>query len=153
MKSTNQAIAATLAVALNPLSGFRHETVPVPGWGTDVVVRAPSPSDHLFHAQALRLAAGIEAGVDDQEIIESKLRAPGTDYTRASAALFVRTVFVQTEAGPRRLCQDENLDEVAAAFGPIHAQLVAKALELGNLIEGAAETAKKPSRKRRTSAS
>ncbi|MCB7172400.1 phage tail assembly chaperone, partial [Lactiplantibacillus plantarum] len=73
--------------------------------------------------------------------------------TRASASLLVRTLFEQTEQGPRRVFDDEDVDVVAAAYGLAHAKLVAKAIELGNLGEGAQQRAKKPSRKRQTSVS
>lgn len=140
-------------VAADPLAGFKHEAVTVPEWeGATVIVRAPSPADHLFHLRAIWAAAGIDPG-EDQDIVRAKLEAPGVDYTRASASLLVRTLFEQTEAGPMRVFMDEDVDIVLAAYGKVHAGLVAKAIELGNLGEGAQERAKKPSRKPRTSAS
>ncbi|MFY3461243.1 phage tail assembly chaperone [Achromobacter xylosoxidans] len=140
-------------VAADPLAGFKHESVTVPEWeGATVIVRAPSPGDHLFHIRAIWAAAGVDPG-EDQDSVRAKLDAPGVDYTRASASLLVRTLFEQTEHGPRRVFGDDDVDMVAAAYGPAHATLVAKAIELGNLGEGAQERAKKPSRKRQTSVS
>ena len=69
------------------------------------------------------------------------LDAPGWT-TRASASLLVRTLYEQTEAGPRRVFGDADVDAVAAAFGPAHLMLAAKAIELGNLGEGADAHAK-----------
>jgi len=140
-------------VAADPLAGFKHEAVTVPEWeGATVIVRAPSPGDHLFHIRAIWAAAGVDPG-EDQDAVRAKLDAPGVDYTRASASLLVRTLFEQTEDGPVRVFSDEDVDKVAAAYGNVHAGLVAKAIALGNLGEGAQERAKKPSRKRPTSAS
>lgn len=151
---TKQHIVDVRAMAANPLSGFRHESVPVPEWdGVTVIIRAPSPGDHLFHVRAIWAAAGIVPG-EDEATAKPKLNAPATDYTGASAALLVRTLFEQTPEGRiTRVFTDEDVGQVAAAYGPVHARLVAKAIELGNLSAGAAEAAKKPSRKRRTSVS
>lgn len=140
-------------VAADPLAGFKHESVMVPEWeGATVIVRAPSPGDHLFHIRAIWAAAGVEPG-EDQDTVRAKLDAPGVDYTRASASLLVRTLFEQTEVGPVRVFSDDDVDMVAAAYGNVHAGLVAKAIALGNLGEGAQERAKKPSPKRRNSGS
>ncbi|CAB3859306.1 hypothetical protein LMG26788_02177 [Achromobacter pulmonis] len=140
-------------VAADPLAGFKHEFVTVPEWeGATVIVRAPSPGDHLFHIRAIWAAAGVEPG-EDQDTVRAKLDAPGVDYTRASASLLVRTLFEQTEVGPVRVFSDDDVDMVAAAYGNVHAGLVAKAIALGNLGEGAQERAKKPSTKRRNSGS
>lgn len=140
-------------LAADPLAGFAHETLTVPQWqDARVIVRAPSAGDHLFHIRAIWAAAGVVPG-EDNETVRAKLDAPGVDYTRASASLLVRTLFEQTEHGPRRVFSDDDVDMVAAAYGPAHATLVARAIELGNLGEGAQERAKKPSRKRQTSVS
>lgn len=140
-------------VAADPLAGFKHESVTVPEWeGATVIVRAPSPGDHLFHIRAIWAAAGVEPG-EDQDIVRAKLDAPGVDYTRASASLLVRTLFEQTDVGPVRVFSDDDVDMVAAAYGNVHAGLVAKAIALGNLGEGAQERAKKPSPKHRNSGS
>ncbi|CAB3849789.1 hypothetical protein LMG26846_01930 [Achromobacter insuavis] len=140
-------------VAADPLAGFKYEAVTVPEWeGATVIVRAPSPGDHLFHIRAIWAAAGVVPG-EDNEVVRAKLDAPGVDYTRASASLLVRTLFEQTEVGPVRVFSDDDVDMVMAAYGNVHAGLVAKAIALGNLGEGAQERAKKPSRKRPTSAS
>lgn len=141
------------SLAADPLAGFRHEAVSVPEWqGAQVIVRAPSPGDHLFHIRAIWAAAGVDPG-ESQDAVRAKLDAPGVDYTRASASLLVRTLFEQTEVGPMRVFKDEDVDVVMAAYGEVHARLVTKAIALGNLGEGAQERAKKPSRKRQTSAS
>ena len=140
-------------LAVDPLAGFHHETVTVPQWqDARVIVRAPSAGDHLFHIRAIWAAAGVVPG-EDNDTVRAKLDAPGVDYTRASASLLVRTLFEQTGNGPQRVFRDEDVDIVAAAYGLAHATLVAKAIELGNLGEGAQERAKKPSRKRQTSVS
>lgn len=141
-------------LASNPLSGFRHEAVPVEAWGgASVIVRAPTPGDHLFHVKLLWDAAGVDPAKDDEATVQAKIKSPGVDYTRAAAGLLVRVLFEETADGPRRIFSDSEIDEVAVAYGPPHAVLLAKALELGNLVEGAAVAAKKPSRKRRTSGS
>lgn len=149
-----QAHVSVRAFAANPLAGFRHVSLPVPEWdGVTVIVRAPSPGDHIFHVRAIWAAAGIVPGESDESARE-KLNAPATDYTRASAALLVRTLFeAGTDGSVTRVFADDDVGHVAAAYGPVHARLVAKAIELGNLGEGAAEVAKKPSRKRRASGS
>lgn len=140
-------------LAANPLAGFRHEALSVEEWeDARVIVRAPSPSDRLFHVRAIWEAAGVTPG-DEELAVKQKLDAPATDYTRASAALLVRTLFLPTAEGARRVFTDAEVDRVAAAFGPVHARLVAKSIELGNLAEDEADVAKKPSRKRPTSVS
>lgn len=145
--------AGVRGLAADPLAGFAHETLSVPQWqDARVIVRAPSAGDHLFHIRAIWAAAGVVPG-EDNETVRVKLDAPGVDYSRASASLLVRTLFEQTEHGPRRVFSDDDVDMVAAAYGPAHATLVARAIELGNLGEGAQERAKKPSRKRQTSVS
>lgn len=141
------------ARAVDPLAGLSHEAVDVPEWGgAKVIVRAPTPSDHLWHVNLIWAAAGVVPG-EAQEAIQAKLGAAGVDYTRASAALLVRTLFEQSPEGVRRVFQDEDLDEVVPAYGPVHARLAAKAMELGNLLEGAETRAKKPSKSRRASSS
>ncbi|KCB48640.1 phage tail assembly chaperone [Bordetella hinzii] len=137
----------------NPLSGFRHESLIVPEWdGAAVIVRAPSPSDFFFHRRLLWEDAGVQPG-ESEVAVRARLETDGFDYSRAAAALLVRTLFQAGEQGVQRVFQDQELERVAAAYGPVHERLVAKALELGNLEEGAADRAKKPSGKRRTSAS
>jgi len=144
---------ALRTLAANPLAGFRHEALVVAEWeDARVIVRAPSPGDRLFHVRAIWEAAGVTQG-DEELAVKQKLDAPATDYTRASAALLVRTLFEQGAEGAQRVFADADVDQVAAAFGPVHARLVAKSIELGNLTDEGADIAKKPSRKRQTSVS
>ena len=152
IKARAKAPASLRDRVTDPLAGFRSEALSVPEWdGASVIVRAPSPSDHLFHIRAIWAAAGVTPGEADDSV-RAKLDAPGVDYTRASASLLVRTLYEQTEAGPRRVFGDADVDAVAAAFGPAHLMLAAKAIELGNLGEEPTRT-QKPSRKRQTSVS
>ena len=151
IKARAKAPASLRDRVTDPLAGFRSEALNVPEWdGASVIVRAPSPSDHLFHIRAIwpprasRPARPMTAC--------ALLDAPGVDYTRASASLLVRTLYEQTEAGPRRVFGDADVDAVAAAFGPAHLMLAAKAIELGNLGREPTRT-QKPSRKRQTSVS
>ena len=133
IKARAKAPASLRDRVTDPLAGFRSEALNVPEWdGASVIVRAPSPSDHLFHIRAIWAAAGVTPGEADDSV-RAKLDAPGVDYTRASASLLVRTLYEQTEAGPRRVFGDADVDAVAAAFGPAHLMLAAKAIELGNL--------------------
>ena len=142
IKARAKAPASLRDRVTDPLAGFRSEALNVPEWdGASVIVRAPSPSDHLFHIRAIWAAAGVTPGEADDSV-RAKLDAPGVDYTRASASLLVRTLYEQTEAGPRRVFGDADVDAVAAAFGPAHLMLAAKAIELGNLGEGADAHAK-----------
>lgn len=152
--SQNNNHGGVRAFAANPLTGFRHISIPVPEWGgVTVIVRAPSPGDHMFHVREIWAATGIVPG-ESGETVQQKLNAPATDYTRANAAMLVRTLFEEGADGSVvRVFADDEVGQVAAAYGPVHARIVAKAVELGNLGEGAEEVAKKPSRKRRTSGS
>ena len=108
-----------------------------------------SPSDHLFHIRAIWAAAGVTPGEADDSV-RAKLDAPGVDYAPRPACWCARCTSRPKPA--RAAFGDADVDAVAAAFGPAHLMLAAKAIELGNLGEGA-DARKKPSRKRQTSVS
>ena len=92
IKARAKAPASLRDRVTDPLAGFRSEALNVPEWdGASVIVRAPSPSDHLFHIRAIWAAAGVTPGEADDSV-RAKLDAPGVDYTRASASLLVRTL-------------------------------------------------------------
>ena len=58
IKARAKAPASLRDRVTDPLAGFRSEALNVPEWdGASVIVRAPSPSDHLFHIRAIWAAA------------------------------------------------------------------------------------------------
>ena len=82
IKPARQAPASLRDRVTDPLAGFRSEALNVPEWdGASVIVRAPSPSDHLFHIRAIWAAAGVTPGEADDSV-RAKLDAPGVTHPR-----------------------------------------------------------------------
>lgn len=124
---------------LDPLRNFKHESVQVEEWeGATVVIRALSAGDWLdYRRRALeqvrqaRVAAGLSAEppVDDEG---DQPQEPLIEVFSVPLYAFVlaRTLF---ELSGRRLFSDDDVDELAEAFSPVHDQLVAKAFELSGV--------------------
>ena len=153
IKARARAPASLRDRVTDPLAGFRSEALNVPEWdGASVIVRAPSPSDHLFHIRAIWAAAGVTPGEADDSV-RAKLDAPGVDYTRASASLLVRTLYEQTEAGPRRVLRRRRRGRRGRGFRPGAPDAGGQGDRAGQPRGGSRRARKKPSRKRQTSVS
>ncbi|KVL10760.1 phage tail assembly chaperone [Burkholderia ubonensis] len=122
------------AAILNPLCGWRHEFVPMPEWGGQLVaVREPSLEDRAFWLDQLTAEAGVEPG-DSEDAVRQKYRKVRAEAHRSAfARLFVRVLHVDTPCGWRRMFVDEDADLVASAYGAAHDRIVNKALDLGKL--------------------
>jgi hypothetical protein len=124
---------------LDPLRNFKHESVQVEEWeGATVVIRALSAGDWLeYRRRALeqvrlaRVAAGLSTQppvVDGEDQPEERLIEVFS--VPLYAFVLARTLF---ELSGRRLFGDDDVDELAEAFSPVHDRLVAKAFELSGV--------------------
>jgi hypothetical protein len=124
---------------LDPLRNFKHESVQVEEWeGATVVIRALSAGDWLeYRRRALeqvrqaRVAAGLSAELHVGDNGDQP-REPLIEVFSVPLYAFVlaRTLF---ELSGRRLFSDDDVDELAEAFSPVHDQLVAKAFGLSGV--------------------
>lgn len=124
---------------LDPLRNFKHESVQVDEWeGATVVIRALSAGDWLeYRRRALdqvrqaRVAVGLSA---EPPVVEGEdqPQEPLIEVFSVPLYAFVlaRTLF---ELSGRRLFSDDDVDELAEAFSPVHDQLVAKVFELSGV--------------------
>lgn len=124
---------------LDPLRNFKHESVQVEEWeGATVVIRALSAGDWLeYRRRALeqlrqaRVAAGLNAQPPVVEG-EDQSQEPLIEVFSVPLYAFVlaRTLF---ELSGRRLFSDDDVDELAEAFSPVHDRLVARAFDLSGV--------------------
>ena len=134
------------AFALDPLRNFKHETVAVAEWGGALVtVRALSAGDWVEYrrrAAELVSAARVEAGLSPHavEVAEGE-EAPPERHVEVNANVLYAFVLVRTlfDENQQRVFSDEDIDEVAEAFSPVHDRLSAKVFELSGVgvTEGA----------------
>ena len=134
------------AMALDPLRNFKHETVVVDEWGgAQVIVRALSAGDWVEYrrrAAELVSAARVDAGLSARavEVVEGEDVSPEPQVEINGNVLYafvlVRTLFDENQ---QRVFSDEDIDEVAEAFSPVHDRLSAKVFELSGVgvTEGA----------------
>ncbi|CRM53178.1 Phage tail assembly chaperone [Pseudomonas sp. 31 R 17] len=124
---------------LDPLRNFKHESVQVEEWeGATVVIRALSAEDWLeYRRRALDQVrqARVAAGLSTQPPVvdgEGQPEEPLIEVFSVPLYAFVlaRTLF---ELSGRRLFGDDDVDELAEAFSPVHDRLVAKAFELSGV--------------------
>lgn len=124
---------------LDPLRNFKHESVQVEEWqGATVVIRALSAGDWLeYRRRALeqvrlaRVAAGLSAQppvIEDEDQPEEPLIEVFS--VPLYAFVLARTLF---ELSGRRLFSDDDVDELAEAFSPVHDRLVARAFDLSGV--------------------
>lgn len=135
------------SLALDPLRNFKHEPVIVPEWdNASVTVRALSAGDWLgYRTRSLevleeaRLAAGLPARPAPVEDGQPDPEEPNVEFNSSFifAFVLVRTLFDQHRT---RVFDDDDVDEVAQAFSPVHDRLVAKAFELSGIEAGADAT-------------
>ncbi|WP_375153866.1 phage tail assembly chaperone [Brenneria goodwinii] len=116
-------------LALAPGAGFRTKTIPVPEWnGVKVTLREPSAN---AWSRARKLLA--DAGDADTEIDEDRVQRG----LKADVVLFIDILL--DESGSL-VFSENDVDELALKFGPVHTRLLRQALALSNLNE---EDAKK----------
>ena len=137
------------AMALDPLRNFKHETVVVDEWGgAQVIVRALSAGDWVEYrrrAAELVSAARVDAGLSARavEVAEGEDVSPEPQVEINGNVLYafvlVRTLFDENQ---QRVFSDEDIDEVAEAFSPVHDRLSAKVFELSGV--GVTEVAPDP---------
>ena len=128
------------AFALDPLRNFKHETVAVAEWGGALVtVRALSAGDWVEYrrrAAELVSAARVEAGLSAYvvEAAEGE-ESPPEPQVEVNANLLYAFVLVRTlfDENQQRVFCDEDVDEVAEAFSPVHDRLSARVFELSGV--------------------
>lgn len=126
-------------LALDPLRNFKHETLSVEQWDdAQVIVRALSAGDWLDYRKRTtdlitqaRIDAGLPPLADDNE--DDPQLPAGFSATALYAFVLVRTLFDETHA---RVFEDEDVDDVTAAFSPVHDRLVSKAFALSGVEAG-----------------
>ena len=119
--------------ALAKDSGFRFKETTVPEWdNTRVVLREPSGEGWL------RWQEIISSGSDDEEISVSE-RAHRN--LCADVVLFI-DVLCDTDKQP--VFGPEDLEQVRAIYGPIHARLLKQGLDLISTADDAREKSQPP---------
>lgn len=120
--------------ALHPVSNFKHEAVAVPEWGETVVIRAMSAGDWAdYRRRSLELITDARKSAGLPEVYEAgDAEAVQLDVPAAPiyALVLVRTLFDESLV---RVFSDNDVDEVTAAFSPVHDRLVSKAFELSGV--------------------
>ena len=128
------------AFALDPLRNFKHETVAVAEWGGALVtVRALSAGDWVEYrrrAAELVSSARVEAGLSAHmvEAAEGEESSP-EPQVEVNANLLYAFVLVRTlfDENQQRVFSDDDVDEVAEAFSPVHDRLSARVFELSGV--------------------
>ena len=128
------------AFALDPLRNFKHETVAVAEWGGALVtVRALSAGDWVEYrrrAAELVSAARVEAGLSAHavEVAEGE-EVPAEPQVEVNANVLYAFVLVRTlfDENQQRVFSDDDVDEVAEAFSPVHDRLSARVFELSGV--------------------
>ena len=128
------------ALALDPLRNFKHETVAVAEWGGALVtVRALSAGDWVEYrrrAAELVSAARVEAGLSAHVVeVDEGEESPPEPQVEVNANLLYAFVLVRTlfDENQQRVFCDEDVDEVAEAFSPVHDRLSARVFELSGV--------------------
>ena len=113
------------AIASSPFAGFRHKKVEVPEWSegrakpVEVFLREPSAGAWLAwqeKSQKLKDAEAILTAVDKAQI-----------QLESDVILFMS---VLCDEDGETVFKEEDQPEVLRFYGPVHARLVAAALEL-----------------------
>lgn len=134
------------AFALDPLRNFKHETVAVEEWGgAEVTIRALSAGDWVEYrrrAAELVSAARVEAGLSARATESTEGEdAPPEPQVEVNANVLYAFVLVRTlfDENQQRVFSDDDADDVAEAFSPVHDRLSAKVFELSGVgvTEGA----------------
>ena len=128
------------AFALDPLRNFKHETVAVAEWGGALVtLRALSAGDWVEYrrrAAELVSAARVEAGLSAHvvEAAEGE-ESPPEPQVEVNANVLYAFVLVRTlfDENQQRVFSDDDVDEVAEAFSPVHDRLSARVFELSGV--------------------
>ena len=128
------------AMALDPLRNFKHETVGVDEWGgAQVIVRALSAGDWVEYrrrAAELIAAARVEVGLSAQApVVAEGEEAPAEPQVDVNSNVLYAFVLVRTlfDENQQRVFSDDDVDEVAEAFSPVHDRLSAKVFELSGV--------------------
>lgn len=145
MARTKTAEAGIRAFALDPLCNFKHQETQVPEWGgATIIIRALSAGDWVEYRRraidlvaAARVAAGLKAqpapvAEGEEVVLEPDVEVPSSVLY---AFVLARTLFDESKV---RVFADEDVNEVAEAFSPVHDRLVGKAFELSGVEVGAA---------------
>ncbi|MGF6096935.1 phage tail assembly chaperone [Pseudomonas sp. 18175] len=124
---------------LDPLRNFKHESVQVDEWeGATVVIRALSAGDWLeYRRRALEQVrqARVAAGLSEERPVGDEGDQPQEPLIEVFSVPLYAFVLARTlfELSGRRLFGDDDVDELAEAFSPVHDRLVAKAFELSGV--------------------
>ncbi|MCB8889930.1 phage tail assembly chaperone [Vreelandella malpeensis] len=121
---------------LQPLAGYRHKTMDVPTSSAQVIVREPSGDDWLMWQARLQAVAGEEVSEENAEAVAERIECHD-DHT-PEAAMLVR-VLIDPKTYDR-LFSDDDVDLVAANWGPVYGRYLNAAFELAG-ITGAAPVA------------
>ncbi|NDL70506.1 phage tail assembly chaperone [Vreelandella alkaliphila] len=124
---------------LQPLAGYRHKTMDVPTTSAKVIVREPSSDDWLMWQARLQAVAGEEVSEENAAAIAQRIEADD-DHT-PEAVMLVR-VLIDPKTN-ERLFSDDDVDAVAAGWGPVYGRYLAAAFQLAGIGEKPVEAAKK----------
>ncbi|MCO8164844.1 phage tail assembly chaperone [Pseudomonas sp. 21LCFQ010] len=139
MPRNNPTDANLRRLALDPLRNFKHQTLTIEQWdNAHVIVRALSAGDWLDYRKRTtelitqaRIDAGLPPLAGDAE--DDPQLPAGFSATALYAFVLIRTLF---DATHNRVFEDQDLDDVTAAFSPVHDRLVSKAFELSGVEAG-----------------
>lgn len=125
---------------LQPLAGYRHKPVPVPTSNRQVIVREPGADDWIEWQARLQAVAGEEVTEENAEEVAERV-SKVEDHT-PEAAMLVRVLIDPTTYD--RIFSDDDVDSVAASWGPVYGRFLNAAFELAGLTTAApVEDAKK----------
>ena len=124
-------------LAGSPLSGFRHDRIPVPEWnGVEVMVREHSAGEWQHYRQLLGVPDEPPKGEGEAETPS----APALPDNRLNAELLA-PVLLDTDG--QRVFLEEHINDLAEVFGPVHMRLLNRAIELGGLTQQGVDDTKK----------
>lgn len=124
-------------LAGSPLSGFRHDRIPVPEWnGVEVMVREHSAGEWQHYRQLLGVPDEPPKGEGEEETPAP----PALPDNRLNAELLA-PVLLDTDG--QRVFLEEHIGDLAEVFGPVHMRLLNRAIELGGLTHQGVDDTKK----------
>ena len=132
-------------LAGSPLSGFRHDRIPVPEWnGVEVMVREHSAGEWQHYRQLLGVPDEPPKGEgheppENEESAQTRAD-PALPDNRLNAELLA-PVLLDTDG--HRVFLEEHIGELAEVFGPVHMRLLNRAIELGGLTHQGVDDTKK----------
>ena len=121
---------------LHPLAAYRHKEMTVPTSNEKVIVREPGGDDYLVWQAQIQAVAGEDVTEENAQSVAERIESD-SDHT-PEASMLVRVLI--NPSNYQRVFSDEDVELVAANWGPVYGRFLNAAFELAG-ISGAAPVA------------